>query len=192
MNRPVSPSVSRHRAAPHAVRALAHVLLTPAATIAILVSTVSLLSASATTALGVPTSLGWLVPSLQWTIQHQPAWVASWMLWLMVPAATTAGLIALLHRRVRAVPLWRWMVLGGLTHAAALGGIVWLGWIAMLPPSAAAYLAAAGFVTGLVATGYVELVVRLGARLLGSARNERPSVARPASASATSVSVRPS
>ena len=71
-------------ALPHLARAFLHVALAPPLAIALLVAIVSLLSAGAMAAVGTPTSVAWLVPSLDWTIRHEPGWVVLWMAWLAV------------------------------------------------------------------------------------------------------------
>ena len=183
--------------APHLVRAIPCVALAPIVAIALLVALVSLLSAGAMTAMGAPMSAAWLVPSLEWTIRHEPLWVLTWMMWLAVPAALTV-LVALLFRRVRGVRWWAWMLVGlaAWTGAAAARayGLDAVGLAEVVPAMPQPYrlpLVIAGGVGGLVVAPLTAGLVRLLASLYRP-RNGLEQRARPAPERGTNVSVRAS
>lgn len=190
----MTPYPHRHSVA--ALRVASHVLLVPVAVLALVVLTLSALSAGAMMANGVTMQATWLWPSLRWLLLNEPLIVATWTLWLAVPALGTVALVALRHRRVRGVAWWRWTALGGLTHAAALAAAAAMGWLPRVPPDAALYAAPAGLVIGLLATGWAEGVIRLATRLARRVgryrRNGLEQRMGEAPSRGTNVSVRPS
>ena len=174
-----------------APRVLVHLLAVPPTAIALTAGLASALSATGMGVFGVAMGATWLWPSLRWMLLHQPATVATWLLWLALPAAATVAMVALLHRRVRNVAWWRWAVLGGLAHAALLGIAVAMGGLPLMTATAAPYAAGVGFVLGALATGTVEALLRLARRAAGY-RNGLSQETRAAPARGTNVSVRAS
>ena len=186
-------AVTMTRALPHIVRALLHIALAPPLAIGLLVAIVSLLSAIGMSAMGVPMGLAWLVPSLEWTIRHEPAWVLTWMTWLAAPAALTVALVAALARKVRGVRWWAWALVGSAAWAACAAARAYgVGEIVpAMPETYRVPLAVAGAVGGLVVAPLTAGLVRLLCSL-HRPRNGLTQATRPAPARGTNVSVSPS
>ena len=192
--RSMKPSSLPHPATE--LRIAAHTILVPLTVLGLVIIVLSTLSAGALMANGVAIEATWLWPSLRWLLLNQPSVVAEWVALLALPALLTSLLITLLHRGVFGVAWWRWTLLGGAMHAVAFACATLWEWFARVPSDAWPYGAAAGFVLGLLATGWAEMTIRLVARLTGRltgyGRNGEAQRTRPAFGRGTKVSVRPS
>ena len=185
------------RARDHLARGALHVALSPPALLALVVTLASLLSATAMAALGVPMSVAWLAPSVEWMVRHQPLVVLEWMGWLMIPATVSVALAALVFRGVVGVRWWGWALAGlvGFAAVAALRAYSSLAPFGAVLPSALPEpyrlpLTIGGAVAGLIVTPLAAGLARMLASLHRS-RNGLAQGTRPAPARGT-VSVRAS
>lgn len=188
MNRPYSS---------HLPRAALHAALSPIVAIALLAVAVSLLSAGAMTALGVPMSVAWLAPSLEWTLRHQPTWVLGWTAWLAVPSVLTVALVAVVFRRVVGVRWWAWALVGAAawTAFAALRAYGLGDVLAPMPEPYRVPMIVGGAVGGLLVAPLTAGLVRLLAAALGRLHRPRNGEAQgtlPEPERGTKVSVRAS
>ena len=155
------------------VHALAHVVAVPLVVLGLIVLCLSALSAGALMSMNAPVEATWLWPSVRWMVENQPLTVATWCLWLALPAALTVALVWLVSRRVHRAAWWRWAVLGAITHAAAFAAAFAAGWFPLADAAIAPFAAAGGFVIGLMATGWLEAMLRLVLRIAGRSGRAR-------------------